>query len=149
MIRRATNHPSVKAQTLILHRNAIAYYAINKKKKKKNKEKKKETRGKKREIHICTHETRRVQWQVTKTGAINQHFRAKCRPKKKSARACRCCFRSLPLFKHRTRYTLASPSPSPPPSPSVPRESGQSDFSTREKKKRNWISKIGLPLLQR
>lgn len=113
MIRRATNHPSVKAQTLILHRNAIAYYAINKKKKKKNKEKKKETRGKKREIHICTHETRRVQWQVTKTGAINQHFRAKCRPKKKkSARACRCCFRSLPLFKHRTRYTLASPSPS-------------------------------------
>lgn len=55
--------------------------------------------------------------------------------KKKSARACRCCFRSLPLFKHRTRYTLASPSPSPPPSLSVPRESGQSDFSTREKKK--------------
>lgn len=84
MIRRATNHPSVKAQTLILHRNAIAYYAINKKKKKKNKEKKKKHEGKKREIHICTHETRRVQWQVTKTGAINQHFRAKCRPKKKA-----------------------------------------------------------------
>lgn len=34
---------------------------------------------------------------------------------KKSARACRCCFRSLPLFKHRTRYTLASPSPPLPP----------------------------------
>lgn len=35
--------------------------------------------------------------------------------KKKSARACRCCFRSLPLFKHRTRYTLASPFPPLPP----------------------------------
>lgn len=147
MIRRATNHPSVKAQTLILHRNAIAYYAINKKKKKKNKEKKKETRGKKREIHICTHETRRVQWQVTKTGAINQHFRAKCRPKKKKAHepADVASARSPCLNTVRAILLLLLPSPSP----SVPRESGQSDFSTREKKKRNWISKIGLPLLQR
>lgn len=147
MIRRATNHPSVKAQTLILHRNAIAYYAINKKKKKKNKEKKKETRGKKREIHICTHETRRVQWQVTKTGAINQHFRAKCRPKKKKAHepADVASARSPCLNTVRAILLLLLP----PPSPSVPRESGQSDFSTREKKKRNWISKIDLPLLQR
>lgn len=32
----------------------------------------------------------------------------KKKEKKKSARACRCCFRSLPLFKHRTRYTCLS-----------------------------------------
>lgn len=147
MIRRATNHPSVKAQTLILHRNAIAYYAINKKKKKKNKEKKKETRGKKKgDTYMYTRNSQSAVTSDEDRGDKSTLPREVSSEKKKSARACRCCFRSLPLFKHRTRYTLASPSPS------------LSFCSTRirpiwffdsRKKKRNWISKIGLPLLQR
>lgn len=66
----------------------------------------------------------------------------KKKEKKKSARACRCCFRSLPLFKHRTRYTCLSFLLLPSHPLLVSRESGQPDFSTRKKKKRKWISDI-------
>ena len=81
---------------------------------------------------------------MTKTGAINQHFRAKCRPKKKK--------RKKEKKKAREPADVAS-ARSPclntvrgilaPPSPSLSlfhENQANSDFSTRKKKKkeRNW-----------
>ena len=138
--RPATNHPSVKVQTPILHRNAIAYYAINKKRKKKNKGGKK-----KGDTYMYTRNSQSAVTSDEDRGdkstlprEVSSEKKKRKKEKKKSARACRCCFRSLPLFKHRTRYTCSSfPLPL-----LVPRESGQLWFFDSKKKKKKERKKL-------